>query len=245
LKKLTAILDILFYTTLISEILPLFFCFLFFNKLSNKRLKAFFVYALMISIFSFLSIVLIKVLNDKVANFLVFRIFSICEFSIISIFLLRNVKNYNIKRIITINIYLFILFALIDYAIFDKTRFNNHSSIVSSLVLIAYIVYFFYEKMKTVVVYPLYQSISFWICVGFFLYFSGTYFCFLLSQSTKDPKFISQLNLIYGLVTLSKNLILSMSLFTNEQDESILEDKLEIPININLDEISLTNYKNS
>jgi hypothetical protein len=218
---------------------------MFFKKLNSKSLKAFFVYALVISIFSFLTIVLIKVLNDKVANFLVFRIFSICEFSIISVFLVRNIKSPAVKNVILINILLFILFALVDYAIFDKTRFNNHSSIVSSLVLIAYIVYFFYEKMQTVVVYPLYQSTSFWICVGFFLYFSGTYFCFLLSQSTKDPKFISQLNLIYGLVTLSKNLILSMSLFINEQDESILDDKLEIPNNINLDEISLSNFKNS
>jgi hypothetical protein len=99
--------------------------------------------------------------------------------------------------------------------------------------------------MKTVVMYPLYQTISFWICVAFFLYFSGTFFFFLFSQSSLDPQFKKQMKLIYGLVTLSKNIILSLSLFANEQEENNLEDKLNLPNNINLDEISLTNFKNS
>jgi hypothetical protein len=99
--------------------------------------------------------------------------------------------------------------------------------------------------MKTVVMYPLYQTISFWICVAFFLYFSGTFFYFLFSQSTLDPQFKKQMKLIYGLVTLSKNIILSFSLFVNEQEDNNIEDKLNLPNNINLDEISLFNLKNS
>lgn len=50
--------------------------------------------------------------------------------------------------------------------------------------------------------------------------------------------------LIYGFVTCSKNIILSLSLFGNEQDEASLDEKMNFPSNINLDEISLTNYKN-
>ncbi|MEX0635297.1 MAG: hypothetical protein WD135_00910 [Ferruginibacter sp.] len=92
--------------------------------------------------------------------------------------------------------------------------------------------------------YPLYQTISFWICVAFFLYFSGTFFFFLLSQSSLDPQFKNQMKLIYGLVVLSKNIILSLSLFANEPDENAPEEKLNLPNNINLDENFLTNYKN-
>jgi len=47
------------------------------------------------------------------------------------------------------------------------------------------------------------------------------------------------------MVTVSKNIILSLALFANEQDESAVEEKLNLPDNINLDEISLTNFKNS
>jgi hypothetical protein len=99
--------------------------------------------------------------------------------------------------------------------------------------------------MKIVVMYPLYQSISFWICVAFFLYFSGTFFSFLFTQTSNDIQLIKNMKLISGLVTLSKNIILSLSLFANEQDGDAIDDKLNLPNNINLDEISLTNFKNS
>ncbi len=52
------------------------------------------------------------------------------------------------------------------------------------------------------------------------------------------------MRLVYGLVACSKNIILSLSLFGNEQDEASLDEKLNLPSNINLDEISLTNFKN-
>ena len=53
------------------------------------------------------------------------------------------------------------------------------------------------------------------------------------------------MKLIYGLVTLSKNIILSLSLFANEFEDNDIETKLNLPNNINLDEISLSNFKNS
>jgi hypothetical protein len=168
-----------------------------------------------------------------------------CEFTTISLFLFYTLKSPIFKKLIVINIVIFIIYATVDYLINEKTKFNNHSSIVSSLVLISYIVYFFYEKMKTVVMYPLYQTISFWICVAFFLYFSGTFFFFLFSQSSLDSQFKNQMKLIYGLVTLSKNIILSLSLFANEFEDNDIETKLNLPNNINLDEISLSNFKNS
>ena len=225
--------------------MPLIFCLFFFRKLNSKGLKAFFVYTILLAFFVIITIIVLKVLHEKNYYFLIFRIFNIFEFATISIFLHRTIKNDIVKKIIISTIYIFFLWALIDYLLNDKTKFNNHSSIVSSLILISYIVYFFFEKMKTVVMYPLYQTISFWICVAFFLYFSGTFFFFLFSQSSLDPQFKNQMKLIYGLVTLSKNIILSLALFANEQDESAVEEKLNLPDNINLDEISLTNFKNS
>jgi hypothetical protein len=97
--------------------------------------------------------------------------------------------------------------------------------------------------MKTVVLYPLYQSASFWICVGFFLYFTGNFFFLIFIKSSTDKKFINQMNIIYGLVTLTKNVLLCVSLFVNEHPEEE-EDILQIPSDINLDEFSLTTQKN-
>jgi hypothetical protein len=92
--------------------------------------------------------------------------------------------------------------------------------------------------------YPLYQSVTFWICVGFFLYFTGTFFFFLFIKSSQDPDFKRQMNFIYGIVTVTKNILLCLSLFANEHLENENET-LNIPSEIDLDEFSLTNLKNS
>jgi len=97
--------------------------------------------------------------------------------------------------------------------------------------------------MKIVVMYPLYQSIIFWICVGFFLYFTGTFFFFLFIKSSDDKEFKILMNSIYGIVTITKNILLCLSLFATENIEKA-DDELHIPNDLDLDEFSLTNLKN-
>ncbi|MFZ4770001.1 MAG: hypothetical protein ACOYLO_07445 [Ferruginibacter sp.] len=97
--------------------------------------------------------------------------------------------------------------------------------------------------MKTVVMYPLYQSITFWICVGFFLYFTGTFFFILFIKSSNDTEFKILMNSIYGIVTITKNVLLCLSLFANENIEES-SDELHLPSEIDLDEFSLINLKN-
>jgi hypothetical protein len=97
--------------------------------------------------------------------------------------------------------------------------------------------------MNTVVMYPLYQSSSFWICVGFFLYFTGTFFFFIFIKSSTDKEFIRQMNFIYGIVTVTKNILLGISMFVKENiDEP--NETLQIPSDLDLDEFSLMTQKN-
>lgn len=135
------------------------------------------------------------------------------------------------------------LFAVIDYLVVDKQQFNNHSFIVSSLLLILFIIYFFFEKMNTVVLYPLYQSISFWICVGLFLYFTGCFFFFLFIRAGGEKEFIILMNSIYAFVIITKNILLSCSLFASEDPEN-KDDALHIPNDLYLDELTPANPKN-
>ena len=244
MNKILLIQNYLYYTTLFSEIIPLIFCILFFKKLNTRALKVFFIYSALLCFFSALSLISLKVLKNREFYFLVMRAFNIFEFSIIAYFLYQVIRNSIFKKVILFSIPVFAIYAILDYMLSDKTQFNNHSHIISALGLILLIIYFFYEKMKTVVMYPLYQSATFWICVGFFLYFAGTFFFFLFIKSSKDADFKRQMNFIYGIVTISKNILLCLSLFANEQQENI-DDSLHIPSEINLDEFSLANLKNS
>jgi hypothetical protein len=51
------------------------------------------------------------------------------------------------------------------------------------------------------------------------------------------------MKIIYSFITISKNIILSLALFGHEHLEST-DENLDIPTDVNLDEFSLTNYKN-
>ncbi len=105
---------------------------------------------------------------------------------------------------------------------------------------IFFLVYFFYEKMKTIAERPIYQNISFWICVGLFLYFTGNFFFLLFSRYGTDVVFKNQIQSIYIAVTITKNIILSFSFFANEFKED--DDAPKFPSNLNLD--AFGPYKN-
>ena len=51
------------------------------------------------------------------------------------------------------------------------------------------------------------------------------------------------MNSIYGIVTITKNVLLCLSLFANENIEES-SDELHLPSEIDLDEFSLINLKN-
>ena len=149
-----------------------------------------------------------------------------------------------VKSIIKYSIPAFIIFALNYYYFFATNTFSTFPSIVEFLLFMIFIIYFFYEKMKIVVMYPLYQSISFWICVAFFIYFTGNFFFFLFLNTIKDAAFLKQMQIIYGVVTITKNIILLLAIsFANEPNEQN-EQALNIPTNLNLGDFTLTNSKN-
>lgn len=225
---------------------------IFRKKLSTRGLKVFFVYTIILAIFATFSIVNFNFLSYKkigaisvVLNFTVLKTFVVLEFIIISIYLFFNYSRPLIKRILSVFIVAFPLFALITYFTLKITEFDTLPSIIEFLILISFLVYFFYEKMQTVVSYPLYQNISFWISVGLFLYFTGNFFFLVFIYSSDDNNFILQMKYIYSIVTITKNIILSLALFGHEPNEAENNpDTLELPSNLNLDEFSLTNLKN-
>jgi hypothetical protein len=180
------------------------------------------------------------VIKNNELFFIVLRLFNILEYSIIALFIHYVLKAPLFKKIVLYSIPLFILYGIVDYFANDRFQFNNHTNIVSALLLIVFIVYFFYEKMNTVVLYPLYQSIYFWICVGLFLYFTGSFFFFIFSTSDVDKILMKS---IYALVVITKNILLCISLFSSENAEKD-ESPLQIPTDLDLDELSLTKPKN-
>ena len=197
----------------------------------------------MLAIFVPSSFIALYHFKSQIAYVLLVKFYVNFEYFVFSLFLMAMIKNNLVKNIIKYSIPVFIVFASILYFIVSPKIFSTYPSVIEFLLFMIFIIYFFYEKMKTVVMYPLYQSITFWICVAFFIYFTGNFFFFLFLNTSKDVVFKTQIQIIYSIVTLAKNIILCLALFANEPVEQN-EQSLQIPTDINLDDFTLTNPKN-
>lgn len=94
--------------------------------------------------------------------------------------------------------------------------------------------------MKTVSAVPLYQTMSFWIFVAFFLYFTGNFFFFLILGTSPSKEIQQFMILVYSGVTILKNILLSLSFKFFEPIENN-KQSLTIPTELNLDDLSILN----
>lgn len=94
--------------------------------------------------------------------------------------------------------------------------------------------------MQDIISTPISSTISFWIAVGFLIYFSGNFFNIILTKLDLDPQIKSQMGWIYLVVTVSKNILICLALMGTEKN---LNDDNDIsqPLGIDLDKMDFTN----
>ena len=167
------------------------------------------------------------------------------EYILISLFLSRIIHSNIAKRLILILILPYSVLCIYDHYANGNASFSSFLTIIEFFVFIIFIIFFLFEKMRYSFFVPIYQTINFWICVGLFVYFTGSFFYVLLvTSSSKDPNSKNELIIIYGLVTIVKNLILSFALFNDEKEDISHQNELIIPTDINLDNFTQTNNLN-
>ena len=98
--------------------------------------------------------------------------------------------------------------------------------------------------MQIVSTIPLFRSISFWLTVGLFIYFTGNLFFLLFLFSTSDKEILKQMFLIYSGVTITKNIIIASAWFADERVTTDA-DIIQLPENMHLDDyLTFTNTTN-
>ncbi len=202
--------------------------------MNTKALKVFFVYTIVLAFFVLFSILELFVFKSKSAYLFTIKLYGLVEYCLFATFLYQLYQSTLAKKIIIFSIIPFVIISIVNYYISLGSNFSNYPLLIEFLAFIVFIIYFFYEKMNTVVEYPLYQSISFWISMGLFIYFTGNFFFFLFINSSKDKDFMTQMRTIYSLVTITKNIILCVAFFATEKIET-QEDILHIPSELDLD----------
>ena len=201
-------------------------------------------YIILLAFISITSLSITYFQNSRALYFVLLRLYIATEYLILVYFFALLAKNNSYKKIITFSIIPFWGYCIYNYITSDPQTFNNYPSLVEFSVLIFLIIYYFYEKMNIVSSIPLFKSISFWLCVGLFIYFTGNLFFLLFITSTKDKDIITQMFLIYSFVTITKNIILASAWFANER-VSTDDDIIQLPENMKLDDdFTFTNTTN-
>ncbi|MBL0147081.1 MAG: hypothetical protein IPP48_16560 [Chitinophagaceae bacterium] len=142
------------------------------------------------------------------------------------------------KKIVLFAIIPFVLLSILDFTTSIKGTFSFVPLVVECLVILTYILYFFYEKMRSDIFTPAYQTRAFWIAVAFTLFCSGNFFLFLYSNnSVKDDLYKLQYTIIYSTFTILKNLFICIGLSIKEPttvgsniQHGKVDDIWEIPI---------------
>lgn len=220
--------------TYLSELLPLVISLYFFKKIKINYLKVFFIYSILLAFFSSTSLYILNFQHSRVIYFILLRLYIGIEYFTLVLFFALLVKSKIYKKIILFSIFPFWGYCIFNYSISDPNTFNNYPAIVEFSLFILIILFYFYEKMKIVSSIPLFSSVSFWLSVGLFIFFTGNLF-FLLFINSANKDILQQMFVIYSGVTITKNIIIASAWFANERVQTDA-DIIQLPENMKLDD---------
>ncbi len=230
--------------TFIFELLPLVFALIFLKKIKANYLKVFFIYTFFLAIFVILSLYSLLILKSMAIYISLVKCYLGVEYTCIAVYFACLFRSKIIKYISIFSIIPFWAFALYDYFKANSVGFNNMPAIISFILCLIFLIYYFFEKMSFVSKHALYKTISFWLCVGLFIYFSGNFFYLLFIMSTKDVQQIASMKTVYTIVSITKDIVLALAWLAHERNETN-ETIIKIPDGLNLDgDIPLTTRLN-
>ena len=183
-------------------------------------------YTVVITVLIIAVIITRYIYNSFPSYFVVIRIYNVLQYSILSYLFYLYIKNKVLRHILLYSIIPFIVFSILNFLNATKPGIPFLPLIFEYLILLAFIIYFFFEVIQETVVEPIYHKPIFWISVGFIINFSGNFFVLLSSiKSFDDESFRDVFTVIYSSVTIIKNILLSISLTIDSKLDSYLPFK--------------------
>lgn len=238
--------------TLFFELLPFIFCLFFLRKRKAKNIKVFFIYTIVVALYAIYGIIGLSFPQvSGLFKYLHIALFSydFLVYSVVATFLYYSIISNKAKKVLLYtSVLYYIIFATVFFKNIPNNSYSTLTAIFEYLILIVFLVYLFYEKMQTIISYPIYLSNTFWIAVGLLLYFSGNFFYLvLILESTEASIVMKQLKVVFGVISILKSIILSLALLGRDDIDNINGDEeasFELPDNIVLDDYNSLNFKN-
>jgi hypothetical protein len=142
-------------------------------------------------IFSYVGSAIIYAIAPK-TSMLFYRYTTIIEGVFYSLFLHSLLQSRTAKRILLICILLFFCYSLFDLFQSKGATFDSIASVLVSLIIISFCVFYLYEKMSNPDSLFLYNSPYFWIVAALLLYFSGIFFANIYAQNFSKSREVAK-----------------------------------------------------
>ena len=204
------------------------FYFLFkFNK-KNKALKVVLFYIIYCILNEATSFYLQS--NRSQNTVLLFILFTVVEFSFFSFFIYIILPVSWIKRAIPFVAGGFIVFALSDYFFFTETnQFDSIAIGIESIIILILCISYLFIQIKGANSLLIYSTFNFWVVIAFLIYFSGTFFLYLMTDRMMSSPSFQKLYLIINIsFNIIKNILLCVAM-TMKLNHTVSEQKNVIP----------------
>ena len=196
--------------SILSALIPIILFLLFCSKNSSRGLWVIFIYCIASFLFDvFLSTSLWAIEH----TYLVWNIFAILEFSLLTYFFYVVIK----ERIVRILILVFLIFYLIIFFLFlssNDDHFNSVLNAIGSVIFLSLSIIFFILSMRNSEASATFFSPIFLIVIALLLYISSTLFLYIIASrlTEKEMEQYWSINHISNILT---NLIFSAAFFLN------------------------------
>lgn len=240
-KIVTAIFKTLLYIHLFFTTLPLVF-FLLFKRMSKQRsLRVILFYILYCIVNEGMSFYLQSII--KTPNFIMLlNLFTIIEYTFFCYFIYLIQPKGRLRKIVPFLWIGFILFAFADYVFFNKTHeFDSFASGIEAIIVLVLCMAYLFSQVRGNNSLLIYSTFNFWVVIAFFIYFSGTFFLYLMTDkmrvSVSFQKMYFVINISFNIL---KNLLLCVAM-TMKLNGTVKEQNKIIP---DLDDDLLIYQKN-
>jgi hypothetical protein len=216
----------LFLLSFIFELLPIVFYVTFLRRNKHEGLQVVFIYCLV----SFGMEILEPALKVAfgINTFYFYAIFTIVEYSLLTIFLYQSIQDSRAKYVPIIGSIPFFVVAFINFLHGKTSNFDSLPASVEAILIIIYSLLFLYGRIKDPSILFVYNTKKFWVVSAFFIYFSSTLFLFLFAgdftkQEHKNYWYINDLfdtikNILFCIAFIMK---------TSNEPKNPVEDSYE------------------
>ncbi len=158
------------------------------------------------------------------------NLFTIVEYTFFCYFIYLIIPKGAIKKIVPFIWIGFILFAFIDYFLFSKTHeFDSIASGIEAIIVLVLCMAYHFSQVRGNNNLLIYSTFNFWAVIAFFIYFSGTFFLYLMTDkmrvSVSFQKMYFVINISFNIL---KNLLLCVAM-TMISNGIVKEQKKLIP----------------